>query len=50
MLPVYLGGISSNIEYQYDMNQGLLLALLSTDQVVDPCFDGVDVLCSGCAS
>ena len=47
MLPVDLGGISGDIKYQYDINKGLLLALLRRDLLVDPCFDGTDILCYG---
>ena len=50
MLPLCLGGISGDIKYWYDMNKGLLLVLLSGDQVVDPCFDGIDIHFSDCAS
>ena len=48
MLPVDLGGVSGDIEYRYDVYYGLLLALLSGDQLVDPCFDGIDVFGCGC--
>ena len=50
MLHVYLGGVSGNIKYSYDINKGLLLVLLHVDQLVDPCFDSINVLDCGCAS
>ena len=50
MLPVELGGISGENKYQYDMSRGLLLTLLGGDQLVDPCFDGIDFLGHDCPS
>ena len=48
MLPVDLGGISGDVKYKYDVKYSLLLVLLSGDQLVDPFFDGIDVLCCSC--
>ena len=46
VLPVNLGGVSGDIEYRDDVDLGPPLVVLCGDQLVDSCFNAVNIL--GC--
>ena len=49
VLSVDLGGISGDVENRDDVDQGLLLFVLCGDQLVDSCFNAVNILGCGCS-
>ena len=49
-MSIDLCGISSDIQYWYNVDQGVALWCLCCNEVVDSGFDAVDILCGGSSS
>ena len=49
-MPINLSGMPFDIQDWYSVYYGVVLQCLCGDKLVYPCFNAVDILCSGCSS